>query len=106
VVVELLDRLREVVDKHHYDEDQDFIRACHEVLVELYPGLHLRWVRIYGKRWAYIYGNPGDIDQSPRRIQLSPDYGVCIDHAELVDHLELNQLIAIIKEHFNEQVVV
>jgi len=101
-----LNRLRAVVEERQRDEDLDFIKACHEVLAELYPSLHLRWVRIYGKRWAYIYGNWEYLDQGSLRIQLSQDYGICIDNAELVAPLELDQLAAIIKEHFNAKVVV
>ncbi len=102
----MLNHLQAVVDEHQHDEDLDFIKACHEVLVELYPGLRLRWVHIYGKRWAYIYGNSGDLTQSSLKIQLSQNYGICIDNTKLVEPPEFDQAVAIIKEHFNGKVMV
>ncbi len=102
----MLNHLQAVVDKHKHYDDLDFIKVCHDVLVELYPGLRLRWVHIYGKRWAYIYGNSDDLNRSSLRITLSRNYGICIDNAELVDPLELDQAVAIIKEHFNGKVMV
>ncbi|KAF1084200.1 hypothetical protein SPSYN_02604 [Sporotomaculum syntrophicum] len=102
----MLDRLQAVVKEHQHDNDLNFIKACHGVLTEIYPCLHLRWVHIYGKRWAYIYGNSGDLGQSSLRIQLSQDYGICIDNAKLVEPVELDQAMAIIKEHYNGKVMV
>lgn len=102
----MLERLQAMVKDHKLDEDLDFIQACHQTLKEIYPDLHLRWVRIYGKRWAYIYGNAAELSQNTLRIQLSRDYGICIDNADLVEPVELDQAVAIIKEHFNENALV
>ncbi len=102
----MLDRLQVMVKEHQHDKDLDFIKACHEVLTENYPSLHLCWVHIYEKRWAYIYGNSGDSGQSLPRIQLSRNYGICVVNAELVEPVELDQTVAIIKEHYNGKVMV
>lgn len=55
----MLHLLRKVIEEHRRDEDLDFMQACHRALTELYPGLNLRWVRIYGKRlYLWQLGGP------------------------------------------------
>lgn len=95
----MLDRLRTFVSEHDQDEDIEFIKACHQAIMELYPGLNLRWVHIYGKRWAHLYGNSGEPgSHSPLKIKLNENYGICIDNSELIPPQDLVQITAIISE--------
>lgn len=103
----MLDRLKEAVATHCQDDDLHFIKVCHEVLMEMYPGLQLRWVHIYGQRWAYIYGEPNEISSHPPcKIRLSQNYGLCIDNNEMLSSSELESFTAIIKEHFHDKIMV
>jgi hypothetical protein len=85
---------------------QEFIEVFHRALVEQYPGLQVRWVRIYGKRWAHLYGDAGDISCHPFKMQLNQDYGICIDNLELISHQKLEEIIATLKEHFTDEIMV
>ncbi len=64
-----------------WQNNRNAIISCHNTLQELYPGLKFRWARIYGRRWAYIFGGPGgDLTLGTFRIRLNERYGLCIDN--------------------------
>lgn len=84
-------------------QPDDFIRACHQVIIQAYPGLILRWSRIYGKRWSYLYGGeegPDTVGLNALRIKLNSDFGVCIENPDRLTQAELNQLTGLLKECF------
>lgn len=81
-------------------EKQDFIMKFHDALHKQYPGIQIRWMRIYGKRWAHMYGDGTVIALQPLKIQLNQDYGICIDNPELIPSENLDELIAVLKEYF------
>jgi len=80
---------------------QEFIRLFHEALLAQYPGLQLRWVSIYGKRWSHLYGDSDIVALQPLKVQLNNDYGICIDNPEIIPHRNLEEIIAILKEFFS-----
>lgn len=80
----------------------EFIRECQDDLVRAYPELKIRWARIYGKRWAYLYGNSSDVScQAPLKIEINQDYGLCIDNNGIISVEELDKVVATIKERFS-----
>jgi len=82
------------------DDKQSFITASHQALLEQYPGLQVRWVRIYGKRWAHLYGDSSGISCHALKMQLNQDYGIFIDNPELIPYGNLEEIIATLKEYF------
>jgi len=74
--------------------------ACHQRLLEQYPDLHLRWVRIHGKRWAHLYGDTGRISWQPLKLQINNDYGICIDNPQLIPESDRQKLFASLEECF------
>lgn len=93
-----MDSLRFLIDKY-YRLSGDIIRSCHQALHELYPGLKVRWARIYGRRWAFIYGQAADdISSSTLKIQLNKEYGLCIDNVRTVTPPELDAIKTTLRE--------
>jgi hypothetical protein len=86
----------------HYQNNSDIILSCHQTLKEVYPALIIRWARIYGRRWAYIYGSAtGDINLATVKVKLNKHYGLCIDNANLISPDELDEIKSTLKELFN-----
>jgi|GEM_PF-1725180 len=79
---------------------QEFIRLFHDALLAHYPGLRLRWVNIYGKRWSHLYGDYDIVAIRPLKVQLNNNYGICIDNPEIIGRRNLEEIIAILKEFF------
>jgi hypothetical protein len=80
--------------------------AFHVALLEQYPGLQMRWVRIYGKRWAHLYGDTEGMSCHPLKMQLNQGYGIYIDNPELIPHGNLEEIIATLKECFTDEIMV
>lgn len=77
-----------------YRQDHVLIKACQIAVQQVYPQLLLRWSRIYGSRWAYLAGSSAaTICLNPIRIRLSPEYGVCIDNADVISPAELADIV-------------
>ena len=81
----------------------DFIQAHHQVLLDVYPGLQLRWVRIYGKRWDHLYGDAGSFSGQALRTELNSNLGLCLDNPELIPAADLDTIMAELKEQFNDK---
>lgn len=80
--------------------NQDIEKAiynCHNYMTNVYPGLKLRWSRIYGKRWAHFLGNSSDLSFCPVRVEISPGYGLSIENPEYLDEAELKKIISMLK---------
>lgn len=85
----------------YYKSNGDIIVSCHQALQQLYPELMMRWARIYGYRWAFIYGTITDnIGTSLVKLRLNGDYGLCIDNAGIIASDELNEIKNTLKEYF------
>lgn len=88
----------------HYHNSKDIILSCHQALKEQYPELIVRWARIYGHRWAFIHGQATDnISRATIKIQLSSEYGLCIDNAKIITPAELDKIQGILKEYFSNE---
>lgn len=88
------------------DDTLTFIQVYHQTLVNAFPGLQLRWVRIYGKRWDHLYGEAAAFSGPGLRTRLNANYGLCLDNPELIPNPELETIIAMLKEIFNEDTLV
>lgn len=86
----------------HNKDTLAFIQDYHHTLVNAFPGLQLRWVRIYGKRWDHMYGDAGAFSGQALRIKLNTNYGLCLDNPELIPTPELETIIAMLREIFND----
>ncbi len=87
-----------------HNQPEDFIRACQLVIIRAYPDLILRWSRVYGKRWSYLFGGEESQDivgLNPLRIKLNSDFGVCIENPDRLTQAELDQLTGLLKECFS-----
>ncbi|NLX01158.1 MAG: hypothetical protein GXY40_01305 [Syntrophomonadaceae bacterium] len=95
-----MNNLNSLIERH-YKNNGDIIHSCHEALKELYPELIIRWARIYGYRWAFIYGTiTPEISTTLVKVRLSDIYGLCIDNAGVISPDELNIIINTLKEYF------
>ncbi len=74
--------------------------AFHDYIIDRYPGLLVRWVKIYGKRWAYLHGNSTETGFNAVQFRLNRKYGLCIDNPDTIPSDELDALITMIREHF------
>jgi len=84
-------------------DKQAFIQELHQALLREYPALQLRWVRIFGPRWAHLYGEAAEASCQAIKIRLNKSYGVCIDNPEYIPGPSLDTLIAQLKERFNDE---
>ncbi|WP_054693175.1 hypothetical protein [Syntrophomonas palmitatica] len=73
------------------------IKSCHQALIDKYPGLQLRWSRVYGKRWSHVYGEGNASSLNKQRVELGPNWGLYIDNPEAVNETELNSIIQALK---------
>lgn len=81
------------------------IAGCHYTISDMYPGLRLRWLKIYGKRRAHFFGEDSEITFSPLHIRLNSQLGLCIENPEKLQGPELENVISILKETFKEETV-
>jgi len=81
----------------------DVIKECHDELIKVYPDLQVRWVRIYGKRWAHLWGSSSELcSHTPLKIKINQDYGLCIDNSELIPAADLEKVVNEIRERFKQ----
>jgi len=90
-----------IIDNRFHSKHK-LIETCHQTLLKQYPGLQVRWVRIYGKRWAHLYGDMEGISHQSLKMQLNPSYGICIDNPELIPSGDLDGIINRLKERLND----
>lgn len=85
-----------------YNADNIYL-ACHQILMERYPALKVRWSRIYGFRWSHLYGNTELSSFNPVKIRLNQNYGIFIDNAYILSPDELERIIKELKECFSDE---
>ncbi|MEG3070790.1 MAG: hypothetical protein HQP61_06025 [Peptococcaceae bacterium] len=93
-------KIRNIANSCHCGSGEELAKICNREILDSYPGLRLRWVRIYGHRWSYLFGNSDEICMNAKKIRLNGDYGIYIDHHEGLDEQELGVLIAALKRCF------
>lgn len=81
---------------------KEYIILCHQALLNLYPGLKLRWSQIYGPRWSHVYGNIEGVSCDSFRVQLNAKYGVNIEDAGYFAPQELHGIINTLKRCFSD----
>lgn len=94
-----MNRLLILINQYRSQGD-NLIEACHEALRELFPELSFRWARVYGRRWAYLYGDACETGLYSTHIQLNPKYGICIENADRVTTSLLEETVITLKECF------
>ncbi|MGI5880204.1 MAG: hypothetical protein ACOX6L_06370 [Syntrophomonadaceae bacterium] len=71
-----------------YQEHNEILPACHQALQDIYPGIKVRWARIYGRRWAFQYGDSfGDLPAV--KYKINEQMGLIISNQELIPDQEL-----------------
>lgn len=79
---------------------EELAKAYSKAILDSYPGLKLRWAKIYGNRWSFLFGNSGEVSLNSKRIRLNDRYGIYIDNLEILNLEELEELTAALKECF------
>lgn len=88
-----------VIEANKNQSGSEIIPPIDRYLKKAYPGLQIRWSRVYGRRrWAYIYGAGESFGLHPLRIELGPDYGLYIDNPELIPPNDLEMLIDLLQK--------
>ncbi|MDD3268619.1 MAG: hypothetical protein PHX14_04800 [Syntrophomonadaceae bacterium] len=87
-------------EQHPQSPAEEHIAFFHQELLQLYPGLLLRWAKIFGSRWAYFYGNSREVALNTVKTTLKPEYGICIDNPDMLGTIELERLVIKLKECF------
>ena len=94
--------LQAIINENLGRDPEQMIIATHQALQRLYPGLQLRWSRVYGRRrWAHIYGESEHLSLRPLRVELGPDYGLYIDNPELIPPSDLDAIIGLLRQALN-----
>jgi hypothetical protein len=93
-------KIREFFINHNYHTSEELARYCSQVVISSYPELRVRWAKIYGNRWAYLFGNSEGVSLNSKRIRLNDGYGIYIDNLETLSLKELEELTAALKECF------
>lgn len=83
-------------------KEEDLIDECQQIINAIYPALKVRWAKIYGKRWAFIQGNQGELSLYSERYQLSPSIGIILDNPDIISLEDKAKLLASLKECFND----
>lgn len=85
---------------------EDAVASCHRILKDRYPGIKLRWSRIYGPRWSHIYGDASDIFcLDTQRVQISKDIGLCIENAADLPRADFARMIDLLKHCFQNTAI-
>jgi len=82
------------------DDKHALIKACHQRLLERYPDLHLRWVRIHGKRWAHLYGDTDRISWQPLKLSINNNYGIFIDNPQIIPEADRQEIMTSLEKCF------
>lgn len=82
-------------------QQKELINRLHGELSLQYPGLSMRWSRIYGSRWAHFLGGSADVSFSPLKMVLNQDFGLCIENPEVIARSDLEQIVVQLKGEFN-----
>jgi len=102
-VQESLEEFKSILDRYPEKDVEEYLRFCDNQILRIYPQIRIRWARIYGSRWAHLLGNFADLSLKPLRVKLNDKYGLLIDNAHSLPPADLQQLIAILKECFEDE---
>jgi|UPI0000573E91 hypothetical protein len=97
-----LEELKSILEQYPEKDGEEYLRFCDNQILRINPEIKIRWARIYGSRWAHLLGNFDDIALKPLRIKLNNNYGILIDNSNSLPPADLQQLIAILKECFED----
>ncbi|MGI6467828.1 MAG: hypothetical protein GXZ09_02565 [Syntrophomonadaceae bacterium] len=67
-----------------------------------YPGIKLRWARIYGRRWSHLLGEVHDPTAVPMKLQINNEYGVIIEKHEILAMEDVENIVGLLKGEFGE----
>jgi hypothetical protein len=81
-------------------QQQELILHLHQEYRHRYPGLIMRWARIYGSRWAHFLGGSGTVSFVPYKLALNDNFGLCIENPEILNPADLDTIISELKEEF------
>ncbi len=93
-------KIKNLLNNHSYSTEEELAKTCNQIILGFYPELKVRWAKIYGRRWSYLYGNSEEISLNFKRIRLNDEYGIYIDNLEILALGELEELTAAMKECF------
>ncbi|MEN6391238.1 MAG: hypothetical protein ABFD04_12545 [Syntrophomonas sp.] len=82
------------------DQQQERILQLHQEYSHRYPGLSLRWSRIYGSRWAHFLGGGAAVSFAPYKLALNNNFGLCIENPEILDPADLDIIVSELKGEF------
>lgn len=86
-------------------KQQELILDLHQEYSHRFPGLVMRWSKIYGSRWAHFLGGGTIVSFSSYKLALNNDFGLCIENPEMLNPAVLDTIISELKGAFalNEQ---
>lgn len=82
-------------------EQEELITRLHRDLSCKYPGLRMRWSRIYGSRWAHFLGGSAEVSFFPVKLALNQDFGLCIENPEVLTQADLERIVGQLKGEFD-----
>ncbi len=83
----------------YYTRQLPVLQACHRAVKELYPGLELRWTKIYGRRWAHIGGDETSMLGAGRRVQINEYWGMVLNEPCPIPEPELVQIVQVLRDY-------
>jgi hypothetical protein len=81
-------------------EQEELIIRLHRDLSCKYPGLKMRWSRIYGSRWAHFLGGSAEVSFFPVKLVLNQDFGLWIENPEVLAQADLERIVGQLKGEF------
>lgn len=79
---------------------QELILRLDQEYNRRYPGLSLRWTRIYGSRWAHFLGRASLSSNYPYKLVLNENFGLWIENPEILDPADLDTIVSELKGAF------
>lgn len=85
---------------HQLAQQQELIFHLHQEYSRRYPGLIMRWSRIYGSRWAHFLGGGATVSFAPYKLALNNSFGLCIENPEILKPADLDMILSELKGAF------
>ncbi|HOB11958.1 MAG TPA: hypothetical protein PKO32_02270 [Syntrophomonadaceae bacterium] len=83
----------------YYARQLPVLQACHQAVQESYPGLGLRWTKIYGRRWSHVWGDGTSMLSAGRRVQINESWGMVLNEPCPIPEPELTQMVQVLKNY-------
>ncbi len=58
--------------------NMQMLEELHEKLSQNFPDIAWFFVRIIGRRWAFLCGEREELAAAPERIEIAPGLGICV----------------------------